>query len=625
LTSISCLIIPSVCRCSITEKLTKKSEELSDEVEAASSEIKKNRINFTKLGQVVKNIGKDFLRLGQQEARFAMQTATADAGWISGIKQMGIAQIDYMKLLKETRVEGLAATSAGVNFKESLVKSQNSLIGLTSSTTEAAKVSGMFHKNMARIGVSQDDLGDAVLQQTKIYKENYRALGYTAEEFANLTSELINDQGMRDVLLTLQEKERKAYVLGIQQRMAEYQTMGYTIDRAKELQKTFQNLVGMDPKERMKQAAKKRAMMGAMGMGAEGAELMDLEIRYRTMTADQKKDADIRMAEIQQQGAKVFGEMSGAGSSLGQSMAMQMMAQKTGFDKVAQTFEVESGAGLKIDKEQLGVLHEISEFIKNAVTGLDIWGALTNSALGSIVPNLLKGLGGLLTLYLGKKFLGRLIGGGKGGGGKGTFSKVKGDVKSGRYADARFTKVQAGVHTPRAGEIPRPVAPKGAKSAAGAVSKSLGKSTFKSALKKIPIFGALAGIGFGIGRLLDGDVLGAAGEVASGVASILPGAGTAASIGIDAALAARDIAKAKADIKGSTGQGTEKPKELRSKSEMSSVTQSSHQQSELLSTLQELQKYIKDINMQNMEQATAVSKLADALMLDNRFNSVSDR
>jgi len=71
--------------------------------------------------------------------------------------------------------------------------------------------------------------------------------------------------------------------------------------------------------------------------------------------------------------------------------------------------------------------------------------------------------------------------------------------------------------------------------------KSLAKAAGKSLLKKIPIVGALAGIGFGISRAMKGDFLGAAMEVGSGLASTIPGVGTAASVGLDAALAARDV------------------------------------------------------------------------------------
>ena len=71
---------------------------------------------------------------------------------------------------------------------------------------------------------------------------------------------------------------------------------------------------------------------------------------------------------------------------------------------------------------------------------------------------------------------------------------------------------------------------------AKAVGKTVGKAAGKSALKKIPILGALAGLGFGISRAMDGDWTGAGLEVLSGGASIIPGLGTAASLGIDSAL-----------------------------------------------------------------------------------------
>ena len=76
------------------------------------------------------------------------------------------------------------------------------------------------------------------------------------------------------------------------------------------------------------------------------------------------------------------------------------------------------------------------------------------------------------------------------------------------------------------------------------IAKIGGKALGKSILKKIPIVGALAGIGFGLQRAMKGDFAGAALELASGAASTIPGLGTAASVAIDAGLAARDISKA---------------------------------------------------------------------------------
>ena len=85
-----------------------------------------------------------------------------------------------------------------------------------------------------------------------------------------------------------------------------------------------------------------------------------------------------------------------------------------------------------------------------------------------------------------------------------------------------------------------------AKAGGTGAAKIAGKAGLKTALKKIPFgIGALFGLGFGAYRLMKGDVAGAAMEVASGAASIVPGVGTVASLGIDAAIIARDIKRAK--------------------------------------------------------------------------------
>jgi TP901 family phage tail tape measure protein len=86
------------------------------------------------------------------------------------------------------------------------------------------------------------------------------------------------------------------------------------------------------------------------------------------------------------------------------------------------------------------------------------------------------------------------------------------------------------------------VAKVGGKLLGKGAGKSILKAGGKSLLKKIPGIGLIAGLGFGISRAMDGDWLGAAGEVASGAASMIPVVGTAASIALDAGLAARDIA-----------------------------------------------------------------------------------
>jgi hypothetical protein len=91
------------------------------------------------------------------------------------------------------------------------------------------------------------------------------------------------------------------------------------------------------------------------------------------------------------------------------------------------------------------------------------------------------------------------------------------------------------------GKLGRSVLSRGVgKTASKTVGKAVAKGLGKSLLKKIPLVGAVVGAGLGISRLLKGDIAGAGGEVLSGLAGTVPGIGTAASVGIDAALAAKD-------------------------------------------------------------------------------------
>jgi hypothetical protein len=81
----------------------------------------------------------------------------------------------------------------------------------------------------------------------------------------------------------------------------------------------------------------------------------------------------------------------------------------------------------------------------------------------------------------------------------------------------------------------------GEKVAAKGVAKVGAKAVGKSLLKKIPGVGLVAGGLFAAQRAMSGDWAGAGLELASGAAGTIPGLGTAASVGLDAALAARDM------------------------------------------------------------------------------------
>ena len=548
-----------------------------------SERVRYSKQAMGKLGNAVKALAKDFLKFAEQEQRFQQATATADAGWIEGMTQLGVSQLDYAKILADTRIQQLAMASGGVDFKASLKASADSLETLTPDLLTAGKVAAQFHKNMSAAGVSQANLGDAVQQQTKIYKENFRALAITAEEFANLSTELINSQGMRNELLTLQESERKQYVLSIQRRQAEYLTMGYSIERAKELQNTFQAINKMSPKSRMKKAAQQRAMLGAMGMGAEGAEMFDLQIRMRTMNAKDRANAELRITKINEQAAKKYGEMSGAGASLGQSMVFQTMAEKTGFDAVAEKFETESSLGRKIAKDQLTELNEINGTISKILKWSSIFGSAQGSAVGSLGTNLAGMAGTGAGLWAGGKaasYAAGKIGGMFGGGASAAGAGAGGVAKS---------------------------------ASAGALKKGLGKAAGKAALRSIPGVGMLVGLGLAGHRLSQGDYLGAAMELGAGAASLLPGVGTAGSLAISAGLVAHDVMGSKKsqdmeELAGVDAEGKDK-----AKFSMQTILE------ELSLTMKSLNEYMRTNGELNTGQLSTIAKATDEIKINRHY------
>ena len=93
-----------------------------------------------------------------------------------------------------------------------------------------------------------------------------------------------------------------------------------------------------------------------------------------------------------------------------------------------------------------------------------------------------------------------------------------------------------------------------AKSTTKVVATTTSKAVAKSAMKKIPVFGFFAGLGFGMMRMAKGDFTGAAMEIASGTMGAVPGIGTGGSIATDVLIAKRDIDMAKAKAAAESGQ-----------------------------------------------------------------------
>jgi len=104
-----------------------------------------------------------------------------------------------------------------------------------------------------------------------------------------------------------------------------------------------------------------------------------------------------------------------------------------------------------------------------------------------------------------------------------TLAKKPGLISRGVSGIANMAKSGAGKLAGTFGSTVSKIAPNASKVVGAAAIKKLagpiiGKALGKTALKSIPIIGAVAGLGFAVGRLLEGDVVGAGLDAASGLA-----------------------------------------------------------------------------------------------------------
>jgi murein DD-endopeptidase MepM/ murein hydrolase activator NlpD len=142
-------------------------------------------------------------------------------------------------------------------------------------------------------------------------------------------------------------------------------------------------------------------------------------------------------------------------------------------------------------------------------------------------------------------------GSGPGGGGVGgSIAKVLGGAVIGKVLAGQGLKLAKGVGGKAASKISGKLLEKAlGKETAETVLKTAGREAAETGLekgaakfigKRIPLVGLGIGTFLALERAAKGDFLGAGLELASGAASTIPGYGTAASLGIDAALMARD-------------------------------------------------------------------------------------
>jgi hypothetical protein len=520
----------------------------------------------------------------------------------------GITSRTLTEVRQSTRAAELSAGSQK-KFDEILFKSVDGLYDITASRDEAVQIRAGIMSAGQEVGISAPASGEMLKGLSEQFGKLSRLTGQSAVSIAKMTEGIIKDTEQRDALLSMGEKQKSLYILEQIQRIAQYKQAGYTLEQAQELikiQAAERNKKSIDKYKSHYSALQAREMLVGQlqGHGPEGqqraSQVSSINRKIKDLdayAATNKFTADsVEGRKYKSDRAELEGKLAEHVSYLkGQDLAASgtMSQGQPIVDLISEALKRDSPGytvtptGAKNDdqtakKANEKNANENSTVINTVTTLVDRVNSLLTSPLvqgigGALVATSTLAFHAMAMKYMmGKMGIGAmdvikgLLGRGKGGAravwggikaaggglmrgaawagrGLGTAAMALAPSVMSAAPSVMSAAAKAGAGIAAVGSKAIGATGALAASAGGGLAKVATGSMGKSLIKKIPIIGALAGLGFGINRLLSGDFTGAALEIGGGLAGTLPGAGTALSIGADVALAGHDYSKAPKD------------------------------------------------------------------------------
>ena len=401
----------------------------------------------------------------------------------------------------------------------------------------------------------------------KKFQESIKAYGAEVNELSKLTGatasqilafnrEIINNNESMEMMMRLGKEERKVKMDSIVAERGRLSLLLGSNEAAQKFIQTLQKLNSEGPEKRIENSMKIQQMMQMTGMGADAGKMSQILMkREDQLTGEEREFKANALLELGKRSKELQGGDMATELVMGKLLDSQPEAIKAA---------IQGGAEANLAKDQNGsvdrngaVAKDVSDKKQIGQTTsnfMELTNWLGNAASNPILATLLGILAGVGVMSAATIFKGKgsaILA--KGTDAVGSLLSKIGTKGGGTAAAAAEAAIAGG--SSAAKDVGKTVAADATKTVAGDVSKTVAtdvgktvakdgaKGVGKSILKKIPGIGLLAGLGFAASRAMDGDWLGAGGELASGAASTVPGIGTAASVAIDAAMLARDVSK----------------------------------------------------------------------------------
>jgi hypothetical protein len=235
--------------------------------------------------------------------------------------------------------------------------------------------------------------------------KDLQKLGVSFEEAQEIQKRFMENTGVQQRLRGKQNKQERLQVMrGLMAREREWKMLGMSADQARNAAEALEAIAGKGPKQRMKEAARLQAMLGAMGV--EGADEAANILRLGRRATTEQQD---RFREIMGTAQDTFAGIQQAG--LGVEMTFGTMMDKLDLGQYfgpESPFSTSLTKGIKVNDatvESMRTLSEsanqTSETIKLVNKAVQRFGNVVDRNLAFSMGKAFGGAGALLVDYMG--------------------------------------------------------------------------------------------------------------------------------------------------------------------------------------------------------------------------------
>jgi hypothetical protein len=372
--------------------------------------------------------GKKILEAGDAAAKFGTQTNMQQAMF------MGMTSSDLTQIQAQNKQSLLSTGMSYEQYNDKLKSGQSELLKYTASLKDANALHADMITTQQRVGGAYNGSADFLNQQKKRFIEFNRTFSTTDDQFMSMNKHLTGSGAIQGQLLKMDIRKRSLAHLEMQSTLKQLQMYGLLQDEALGAIDSLAEIGNMNPKDRWKMAGKLQATSGAIGMGAEGAELATLMRRRFSKEGDQARAVELAKT--------IQGGITQKYDQLGPMADFYLSSLTEGLDpilKMGEKLELAKGQEAKVNapageimkekfQENLDVARETYQYISGAL--LSPVGAATIAMAGNVkdIIKLLfagKAMGGVGGLG------GAGVGAGAGGIAGGLKTLAKGVLKGG--------------------------------------------------------------------------------------------------------------------------------------------------------------------------------------------------